>query len=249
MNCELLCVTFRRDLEYCRFMLRSKQKFATGFSGITIAVPHEDYDLFRPHFGDVTRLLSYEDVPGKGMLQHMVSVCEADLLCPDADYIFHMDSDRCFKEPVTPADYMVGDKPVILCDRYDTMSDVGRLRWKAGAEGALGGVSEWEWMCRLPLIYKRTLYATLREKVSAHVGGDWKAFALSGPNAFPQVGWPEYNILGEVAWRHHRDEYVFLPNDGSQPVKTFCWWSHSPFNVPQPDTGLVPSVEMEKMLA
>lgn len=252
MNCEFLCVTFRRDLEYTRYMLRSLKKFATGFTGITLAVPDEDYVLFLPftkEFLEIpVKVIPYQDVPGKGMLQHMVKVCEADLLCHDADVIFHFDADRCFKEPVTPADYMAGEKPVLLYDPYSTMKDVGRLRWKSGVEGALGGVSEWEIMARLPLAYKRNLYATLREKVTAHTGEDWKVLALKGPNAFPQVHWPEFNILGETAKRFHPDEYVFLPNDGTHPVKTMTFWSHSPYDKPQPDTGLIPKVEMEKVL-
>lgn len=251
MNCELLCVTFRRDLEYCRYMIRSIQKFERGFEGITIAVPNEDFDAFvnlaREFPALLIKIRSYEDVPGKGFLQHMVKVCEADLLCPNADFIFHIDSDCLFFEPVTPEEYFHEGKPVLLYEPYSTMTHVGRLRWKKAVEDALGGTSENEFMCRHPAVHYRGLYAAARDAMNKHVG-DWVKHALAGQDAYPQ-SFCEYSTLGEVAWRYRRGQYAFQLNDGSHKPKLIQLWSHCPLDVINPPDTLTPRQKMDAILA
>lgn len=245
MNCEFLCVTFRRDWEYTRYMLRSLKKFATGFAGITIAVPNEDYVLFLPlekEYSEIpAKVVSYDDVPGKGFLKHMIMVMQADLLCPNAEFIAHIDSDCMYTQPVTPEEYFHEGKPVLLYEPYATMTHVGRLRWKSAVESALGGISENEFMCRHPAVHYHWLYSAARKAMARHAD-DWEADWLNGPNEFPQQKC-EYSTLGEVVWRQFRDKYQLELNDErfKDKGKLRQFWSHCPV-----DQALAPDTETQR---
>lgn len=238
-------------------MLKSLKKFATGFSGITIAVPCEDWEIFWPLHGEFGfqpngmefTLRTYDDVPGKGFLQHMIMIMQSDLLCPNADFIAHIDSDCLYTEPVTPEEYFHEGKPVLLYEPYATMTHVGRLRWKQAVESALGGTSENEFMCRHPAVHYRWLYPAAREAMTKHVG-DWKADWLSGQDHYPQSRC-EFSTLGEVVWRQFRDKYQLELNDEryKNKGKLYQLWTKCPVDVINPPDTETPRQKMEKILA
>src|SRR6185503_13797442 len=69
---EVFIVTYRKDAEWLDYCLQCLRKFCTGFTGITVAYPETDYQFFKkmrmkysinPHM--------YDEVRGKGMVQHM----------------------------------------------------------------------------------------------------------------------------------------------------------------------------------
>src|SRR5258708_4981029 len=98
MHAEILIVTYRKDFPYLELCLKSIQRFVTGHAGVTVLVPHQDANAAIPicSRGDASLKPFYEAEPPLGFLHHEIMVCRADEICPNADFIIHIDSDVIF---------------------------------------------------------------------------------------------------------------------------------------------------------
>lgn len=242
-NTEIVIVSFLPDLEWIDFSLRSMAKYATGFSGVTIIVPWDDLGSFLPFEsmrtkdGAPVRVKKYVDVQGKGMLMHEVMICSADLYCPEADFIMHMDSDCLFHEAVTPDDYMNNGKPDLLMVRYSSFP-AGRAeyRWQKNVMRALGYSSDhviFETMQRHPAVHVRKLYTAMRARVEEVHRCPFNQFVIEQENSWPQ-GFAEFPTLGAYAYWKFTEEYNFIeiekPDIQSHPKtahKATQFWSHA----------------------
>ncbi len=244
---EILCVTFRRDIEFFEYALRSYEKFATGFTGFTLAVPVQDARFFQKFAGRV-KLTTFDETKGKGMLHHEIMICRADELCPDADHVLHLDADVMFWEPVKAEDYVANGRCLMVRERYEDIAprNPNRLIWRRCVEAATGIVPEFENMVRHPNVFPRALYGHMRGIVEAHTGRAFDEFVLSCENGFPQ-GFCEFNTLGAVGIRDMPDKFNFIDydhgRDGAEcgvaaniayqylyrPTREKCveFWSHS----------------------
>lgn len=240
MKTAILMVTYRKDIDFAVYAFEAVKKYATGFSDLVCCVPTPDVPLFAAAAEPCGfRVVGFDERKGKGMLHHMVKILEADLLCPEADAILHMDADCMFTAPVTPADYFDGDKPIVFRQRYESFRRFdSRYSWKAAVRNATGIDPEWETMCRHPSVYLREVYAATREIITAHVQQDWEEYVLSCRNEYPQT-FAEFPTLGAVAikcsdWRYSWVE-VALVDDAQRlydiippqpPAKLTAFWSH-----------------------
>jgi len=210
---EILIVTHQRDTEFLRYCLRSISMFTAGFHGVTLVVPNSEKHLFdwakkgvKFHF--------FDEIPDKGHLGHLIQKCRADEICPEADYILHLDADCMFWRQCTPADFMQNGKPILVRERY---ADCGkrnenRLFWQGAVERALGFTPEWEGMTKHPNAHRRETYRRLREMVETHTGQSFDDYVLSGQNAFPQH-FAEFPALAAIAIRDFPDKYHFVDYD------------------------------------
>lgn len=210
---EILIVSFRRDYEFCLYLLRSIEKHARGFSGVTLAVPKADYGIFRPVARNV-KLTAFDEPPGKGFLQHMLMKCRADDLCPDADYVLHVDSDNLFWRTTTPSDYLPGGKCLVLREHYDLIAtrNANRLIWRDCVKAATGFVPEYDTMVRHPNIYPRELYPHLRGVVESHTGKKFDDYVMSCTNSFPQ-SFCELVSLSSIGIRDMPDRFHITEYD------------------------------------
>lgn len=239
---EIFIVTYHKDAEFLKYSLYSIKKFASGFSGVTVVVPDRDVEIIEPicrEWGpDNTTIETFTEIEGKGMLHHMALECSADQFCL-ADFFLHIDSDCIFMEPVTPADYFVGGKPVLLMESYERFRDKhpGVLRWKDGTEKAIGREISFEFMRRHPAVHYRDIYAKAREMVETHHKIPFLDWAVSGQNEYPQ-SWSDYNLLGAAAWIRGRAKYHWINVANSLPPKDKIaqFWSHGGLDRPT-DTG------------
>ena len=120
MRVSILIRSYWKDAEWLTFCLRSIQKYAQGFAYTILVTPTRSHGIFEPlrkRFG--VRLHEYVVRLDKPMLHSEVKICRADELCPDVDFILFMDSDCVFTQPVTPLDYFVKGKPVLLAESFD----------------------------------------------------------------------------------------------------------------------------------
>jgi hypothetical protein len=222
-------------------------------------VPVRDLDLFTRLLGTVppvdgappVRLVTFAERVDKPMLSHEVALCHADEYCPAADFVFHLDSDCIFTEPVTPADYFVDGRPVLVCENFDRFYDFdpqnpgkrNALHWKAAAEVALGFPVTHECMCRHPMIHPRALYPGFRRHVEGVVKQSFDDYVLSCRDQFPQT-FAEFTSLGAYARKFFADKYhwVEIPFQPRPADKLKQYWSHG---------GLTPDVraEIEGILA
>jgi hypothetical protein len=238
MTCDILIVSCEKHYPWLKWALRSMVKFASGFRQIMVAIPDTDMSglnswlaEFSNNQGVPIRFKMFQDWPDKGFLCHEWQITCADQFT-DADFICHMDSDTLFCEPVSPADYFIDGKPVLMYATYHwlvTTQQANLGMWQIAVEKAIGGQSINEFMRRHPAVHPRAVYKQTRECIEKHTGRHAMEYIHSCDNAFPQ-GYCEFNTLGEVAWRHMHDSYRFWNQETEgfiKPHKVVQFWSHS----------------------
>lgn len=159
-------------------------------------------------------------------LHHQVMKCHADLWCEGADFVLHTDSDCVFKEPVTPEDYFVNEKPVMLMEPY---SKLVNNPWQIPTQNTLKRFVTHEFMRRHPQVNPIQVYAGLRECVRELHNKPFDDYVLSLKPDFPW-GFSEHNVIGAYAWLAYRDNYhwIDLSKDKRPKDKLIQFWSHSP---------------------
>lgn len=233
-------VTFRRDLEWIDFSLQSFRKYAKGFHKVVIVVPTVDLDAFLPLERQYSTpecpvfIKNFLEYPGKGFVHHLAMKCYADVFSPDSTHILHMDPDCLFSSPVTPLDYFVDGRPVLLIEPYEAIRKAGhegRYNWKRVTEMALGFECTHETMCRHPAIHHKWLYKEMRTHIERKHETPFMDFVLKQQNTFPQ-GFGEFNTLGAFAFKEHGHSYHFIDRefDGEKNdphAKVTQMWSYT----------------------
>lgn len=208
---EILIVTFARDIPFLKFCLRSLEKNAAGFAGITVVVPRHEkgqYDWVRRG----VRVEYFDEVAGKGMLHHEVQICRADEWCPNAEFICHIDADVMAFRRWTPDDLFVDGRAKMVREHFDLIKNPNRHIWRKTVKAALGFEPEYETMVCKPQVYPRQLYAQTRFLVEEHTGKKFDEYVLSCQNEFPQ-GFAEFVTLGAVGIRDMAGCFEFVDYD------------------------------------
>jgi hypothetical protein len=242
LKTEIFIVSVAKHFDWLEYCLRSIQKFASGFSGVTLLVPSDDHQkaigVANCYNSQVPlSVLHGPEWPGKGMLWHMAQKMRADEWCKGADFVLHIDSDCMFTEPVTPEDYFVDGKPVLMHASFEWLVKAQQANlsmWKEAAERALGWEVTQETMRRHPAVHHHSLYVTARQCIEAHTGMKCDDYIQSCENQFPQT-FAEFPTLGAVALKVFPDFYAWRNQEtqGFPPSKLVQFWSHSPPHVPQ----------------
>lgn len=219
MNVSILMVTFRRDLEFAEYSMRSVRKFSSGFGENICVVPTQDEAMFNEiaePLGFIVK--AFDERPDKGFVHHEALICEADAWCPGADAVYHLDADCLMTAPQKASDYFINGRPILYRQRYsDFRNHPNRYGWKVCVQNATGIDPEWETMCRHPAVHWRCAYGLTRRAIEEHTKGDWKEYILGCKNSYPQ-GFAEFPTLGAVVIDQCPELYHFI-EDGS-PEKT-----------------------------
>ena len=256
MNVPILIRCWYKDIEWLRYCLRSIKKNAHGFSEIVVAIPSRDYAVFEPlklEFG--FRLDEYDVNEQKPMISGELCVCHADVICPDADFIFFMDSDCCMDKPCSPQDYMVNGRPVLIGRKFERLehseSETERCmfrQWLPATLAALGWMPEYETNWRVPCMFHRGIFAPFRAAVEKNVGRSFNDYAFSCRDAYPQT-FIEFTPLGifMLSTCHHLYHFIDVDSrphqvcmdsgllvdygNGSRGNALWQGWSHGPLPV------------------
>lgn len=233
-NVAILVVSCAKHFHYLKYCLRSIDKFADGFRKTVLMVPRTELDELyaktdvRSH-RKALDVVPFDEWPGKGMLHHMQIEMTAPQFCPLSDAILHFDSDMVFTEPVTPDDYMEGDKPVMVHATFKWLiqQQANLEMWRVAVEQALGVKCDREMMRRPGLIHIPCTYEKAREMIEAKHGKTMAEYIQEQRNDWPQT-FAEYPTLGWVAWLHFHDRYKWVEQgvDPFPPIKIRQMWSH-----------------------
>ena len=218
MTVDILMVTFRRDLEFAEYAMRSVRKFTSGFRDNICVVPTQDGEMYREMAEPLGfTVKTFDEWPGKGFVHHEAIICEADLWCPGADAVLHLDSDCLFTGNISPEDYFLEGKPIVYRERYENFrKHPNRYGWKKCVKDATGIDPDWETMCRHPSVYWRETYEQTRAMIGEHTGKDWKEYIRGCRNTYPQ-GFAEFPTLGAVAIEKHPEKYYFIEQAHDSP--------------------------------
>ena len=231
MRTDILLVTYRKDYDFAVYCLRSIVKFATGFGGVSVVCPVEDEGLFAPLCSRLRRpdlpieVKTYIPKKGYEFNHHQVMKCHSDILCPNAAYILHIDSDCIFTEPVTPADYFKDGKPLLLVRTYKQHEPC--YIWREPTSKALGMDCNYETMARHPAVHHRNTYKDLRAHVDFKHGVPFSEYVLRLPGNYPACHFSEFNALGSYAMVYCPERYTIIDLDKEEapPNKLTQGWS------------------------
>lgn len=207
---EILIVTYRKDMEFLRYALKSIEKYASGFLGVTVVVPEQERGLY--NWVKKAKVHYFNEREGKGGLHHLVQKCRADEICPTAEAILIMDADCMFWKRTTPADYIVNGKLLMVRERYADLRNPNRKYWQTCVEKAMGFKPEYETMTRHPLVLWREVFSVVRKETEKHTGREFDEYVLDGSNSFP-FHFAELDSLGAIALRDFRHRYHCVDYD------------------------------------
>lgn len=257
---EILIVTYRKDFPWLAYALKTIAKHSLGFAGITILVPDGDlhalmevsndtrarHDLNDADIKCVAK--TFTEVPGRGMLHHMVMMATAERIVPqNTRYVFHMDGDCMFKEDTDVSHFFHDGKPIYLYRTWDSLTTEDPrnpgtkvisdcAQWKGPTEQQLGMPSDVYTMCRHPTIFPIDFYREYRQHIGK-VHGSFEQYMLAGRNAFPQDRM-DFTAMGQWAWTHMRDRFHWI-NCAAEPFpadRLKAYWSHG---------GITPEIKAE----
>lgn len=245
--CEVLIVTYWKDFPWLEYALRSMGKYFSGFHGVTVAIPRKDVREFSQRFtvgGSLNlRLYVYDEVEGKGMVQHMVKMAEADLIVPPGTkYVLHTDADGIFKMATTPEHYFWNDKPYYLIRSWSSLgvpdlrhpisksvSDCGQ--WKGATDTQLGWDTEWYTMAMNTAVMPIDFYKPYREHIAEAHKRPFEEHMLAGRNEFPQTSM-DWTAMGAWAHKFMHDRFTWFDVESGQPYpvdRKKAYHSHSGF--------------------
>lgn len=233
---NIFICTYAKDFRYLRWCLKSIEKFATGFDGLTIAVHAEDEKELRTFAPSFAEVHPYVPWPGKPFLCHEAQIVRADGHCPKADMILFMDSDCIFTEPVRPEDYLIGGNPVLMHASFEWLTkdrpDVGV--WQTVTERALGFPVLQELMRRHPAVHHRKVFRKTRECIIMTHGCPMDDYLKEQQDGFP-YGFAEFPALGAVAWKFFHGDYHWWNQQthGFPHSKLVQFWGHGALDEPQ----------------
>lgn len=237
MKVSIHIASHAKDRAYLLWCLRSIVRFASGFYRVVVTVPAQEIEQFiRNDLPGQPLITMYERTQdtSRWQLQAQIQKCRADLHCPRADYILHMDSDCIFTDTVNPDDYFIDGKPYMLIEEYAHLPP--GLPWKSITEKVLGHSCEWETMRRHPQVNPAGIYKVLRDHVEALRSEAFDAWILKQNGGWPP-GFSEHNAIGALAHDHPewKDKYHWIDarNGSIPPDKVKQFWSLSPPDKPQ----------------
>lgn len=262
-RCEIFIVSYWKDFPWLELCLKSIQKFCRGFSGVTVVFPKRDQREFPlkcmgGFYGPVPlRFKMYDEVEGKGMVQHMEIMARADEFVPHGtEYVLHHDSDGMFNVPTTPEDFFRHDKPVYLYRTWESLTDkttkvVSNCAiWRAPTDEQLGFQSQIYAMCCNTQMMPVEFYRKYRQHLFAR-HGDLLSYFTSGQNAWPQDRM-DFTAMGAFAWESMRDSFAWFDVENGTPHppdRKKAYHSHSGFVRREGGEPCDIRAEIEKIIA
>lgn len=247
---EVLIITHHKDFEWLIWALRCVTKHLSGFQGVTVAHPNVETERFRPLLDQFKiRLHGYDEVPGKGMVQHFAKMAEADLFLPSGTkYVLTLDADGMFHTPSTPEHFAWQDKPYWIVRTWESLTTEDPNNpgskivsdctiWRGPTDAQLGFTSDLYTMCVNCQLMPLDLLPHYRSHVESVHRKPFLEYFLEGQNSFPQTR-VDYNALGAYFYRFHRERFHWF--DVEKPPfpkdRKRSYWSHG---------GIGPDVQKE----
>lgn len=214
MSASIFIKTWRNDLPWLRYCLQSIRKFGTGFDDPIIVLDESCRSLIRPSDFLSEKIHWVPDSPNGYITQQVVKLRAHEYT--DSEFILFVDSDCIFNTPFSPESYMRDGNPVLLKTKYGNLG--GAEAWKSITESFVGWSVEYEYMRRLPWMYRRDTLIAFR-------------------NAFPEIqskltqikdrGFSEFNAIGAFIDRYEQDKYFISDTEEWMPdsvARQFWSW-------------------------
>jgi ADP-heptose:LPS heptosyltransferase/glycosyltransferase involved in cell wall biosynthesis len=228
MNRFLFIRSYRRDLPWLKFSLRSLLKYASGFDGIVLACPWRDLVLFRRMIGrEFGHIPALRIRPVRRMRHDYIgqqyTKLHADLFTGDDGTVTFWDSDAIATGPFDSGRLFQDGKILYLKTPYAALPPEVAEKWQPVTERWLGEPVSCEFMRRLPITFYASHLAELRRWFRQRHGQSlWEALEPLEGAAFS-----EFNLMGAWAQRHRPQAYRWLDTteEAAAPLPCRQYWS------------------------
>lgn len=237
---EVLIISCPRDFVWLVWALRCIAKHLRGVQGVTVAHPRVDGERFKPLLDQFDiRLHGYDEVPGKGHIQHMAVMASADTFLPaGTKYVLTTDSDGMFHTPSRPEHFAWNDKPYWIARSWESLitpcsTNPGQkvisdnMQWRGPTEAQLGFDPPLFTMCMNIQLIPLDLLAPYREHIQRTHQRNFMEYMVSGRNEFPPDRM-DFTAMGAYFFKHHHDRFHWF--DVSTPPypvdRKRAYWSH-----------------------
>lgn len=227
MKTQIFIRTYFGDIQWLSYCLRSINKFASGFEGITIVCPADEMELICPVCEACNTSLplpAKDDLPDQYISQQITKIYADTYIPVDTDVIMYLDSDCFLTAHITPETFMVDGKIRLIRESFERMKGDQSYVWKGLVEKALGiENAEYEYMrCHPFLHYPETLQRVRKWFIDQHNLPVEHYARLQ-----PYHQFTEFNLIGTVAQTALGDRYHAhtLPQDGYFPAILSQGWS------------------------
>ncbi len=202
MKVSIFIKSYPGDYAWLGYCLRSIQKFVTGYHEIVVVLPTgHGLPLTKERivFVDEWVCAQLPGAPSPGYYHQMFIKLTSDLYCPDADYIFIIDSDCVFNRPFDLSEMFKDGKPMLLRRPWKDAGD--GVIWKQPADEALGFVTHYDTMACHPFIYRRQDVANVRQYIEDHHGMKLEDYIKNCDRFI------EFVTIGNYILKFHPDAY------------------------------------------
>jgi hypothetical protein len=153
----------------------------------------------------------------------------ADIHCPNADFIMHIDSDTVINEPLTPEMLFVGGKPLWLMTPWHALGGTEKKAWFHVMAKCLQEAPGHEFMRRQGALLPRWAYAAFRDCIQATHGITATDYIMNQPNS----EFSEFNCIGFYLWLFHREsihwqDTVKTPLPPARMEQFWSWGGQTP---------------------
>lgn len=193
MSTSIFIKTWDGDIEWLPYCLKSITKYASGIDEVVITADQSCVARVNKIAGSA-KVYPVPEWPN-GYIQQQWVKLNADMYT-DADNILFVDSDCVFHTPFTPESYMRDGKPVLLKTIYGNLG--GGEIWKSITSVVVGWEVEYEYMRRLPWMYKSSSLVKFREMFPKLVD-----YLLTVEDKY----FSEFNAIGAYIDRFESSEY------------------------------------------
>jgi hypothetical protein len=215
MTVDILIRTYHKDLNWLAHALRSIQMNVTGHRRVIVAIPNAG---LLSHLTAET-VVQVDDLTD-GYIGQQLTKMEA-WRYTDADAVLFWDSDTIATEPVNVSEWLKDGKPHIWKTRYSEID----TPWQGITEYAVGFPVEWEYMRRMPLLYRTSTLFNACE----YMQGVHKKSMRDYLDSLPHRSFSEFNAIGAFAERFEADDYTFEDTNVADMPRNKCrqFWSWS----------------------
>lgn len=202
MTTDIFIRTYDKDLEWLKYCLKSIYKYVTGYRDVIICIPKGQKHLLDGWNLSKEKVYEWSPVCDNGYIDQQINKLNAYGFVGDAEFILFVDSDVCFKKVVNISEYFRNGKPIILKTRYENVGDA--ICWKSPTEKTLGFDVEYEYMRRLPLLYRTDTLSSLSDKlVESGFSNDVSKIDRMS----------EFNLVGAFAEKEESERYHFIDTE------------------------------------
>jgi hypothetical protein len=195
---DIFIRTYSKDLPFLAYCLKSISKYVTGYRDIIICIPENEKHLLAGWNLTKEKVIGWNPTTKNGYIDQQINKLLSYHLT-DAEYILFVDSDVCFNRPVdVREEYFVNGKPYLMKTRYELVGDA--ICWKQPTEEILNINLDFEYMRRIPLMFKSDTLRLLDEQVDC--------LSLASRERLS-----EFNIIGAYAAINQESEYYIIDTE------------------------------------